>query len=179
MNQIARLATALSLVAIIPAVVQAQSTNGVHFNIAAGASLPTGDLGNVVDVGYALAVGIGVRQPASPLGFRVEGSYNEWSFSDNVFRGAKTHVGGVSANATYDFMAPGTTRRGTSSGNTLYGIGGLGVFGTGNGGSNLGWNIGGGFKFPLSGFSAYFEARYHNVSSGDFSFVPITFGLEF
>ena len=43
--------------------------------------------------------------------------------------------------------------------------------------NHFGWNVGGGLRFPLTGFSAYVEARYHSTS--DFKFTPIVFGLQF
>jgi hypothetical protein len=162
---------ALSLLAA-PMVLSAQ-TNGVQFNIAAGAAFPTGDFGNVADVGYNLTVGLGSHQRGSPLGFRVEGMYNEWNVSGIGDR--KTHAGGVVANATLDLSGATAT---SGTGNSFYLIGGLGYFGTG-GSSNIGYNVGGGFKFPLTGFSAYVEARYHSISDVNVKFVPVVFGLVF
>jgi hypothetical protein len=164
-------AVAATLLLAVPAALSAQM-NGLNFNLAAGASFPTGDFGQATDVGYNLTVGLGARQRGSPIGFRVEGMYNEWGFSGLGDR--KTHAGGVSANATLDLM-PATT---AGTGNSFYVIGGLGYFGTG-GQSNIGYNIGGGFKFPLTGFSAYIEARYHSISDVNVKFVPVVFGLVF
>jgi len=64
-------------------------------------------------------------------------------------------------------------------------IGGIGYYSTRDASfttrteSNIGWNVGGGFQFPLTGFSGYVEARYHTVSNTDVRFVPISFGLLF
>ena len=44
---------------------------------------------------------------------------------------------------------------------------------------NFGYNVGGGVRFALSGFSAYVEARYHSISNANVSFVPLVFGLQF
>jgi hypothetical protein len=178
LHSVARLAVSLILLAATPLVVRAQ-TNNFKFNISAGASFPTGNFGDNHDVGYNLGVGIGVRQPTSPLGFRLEGQYNEWSVSN--FNDFKRHAGGVLGNLVYDFPIgqPATRTRGTAAVNTLYAVGGLGAFGVGNGDTNMGWNIGGGFRFPLTGFSAYIEARYHSINNTGVSFVPLVFGLEF
>ena len=70
----------------------------------------------------------------------------------------------------------GTLERGT--GNSIYLIGGLGTYDTGSH-WDTGFNLGGGFRFPLTGFSAYIEARYHSVAGGDLKFVPVVFGLAF
>jgi len=153
-----------------PLAAQARSAaNPFSFNIAAGASIPTGNLGDVSDVGYNLTVGLGTHMLGSPLGFRAEGMYNEWGISNTNL---KVHTGAITANATYDLGTASTT-------GNFYGIGGLGYYFSGNSANDFGWNIGGGFKFPLSGFDAYVEARYHDVSNQNRSFVPIVFGLKF
>jgi len=159
--------------AAAPSVAVAQ--NPFHFNIAAGAAVPTSNLGDAFDVGYNLTAGVGIRPALSPLGFRVEGKYNSFGVKDcsDCDRGT---IKGVDANAIYDFM-PVTKTVGVS----LYGIGGLGGFATGDGDTHLGWNIGAGLRLPLTGFSGYIEARYHQVNGNgsNASYIPIVFGLTF
>ncbi len=160
-----------ALPAVTPLAAQV-NPRSIRLNVAAGASFPVSSLGDNVDVGYNVTVGLGSYQTGTPLGFRAEGSYNEWQFSGLDF---KTHASSLTGNLTYDLNP--TTIGGT--GNTFYGIGGGGIYGTGNGGTDFGWNLGGGFRFPLSGFSAYLEARYHSVSNVNYKFVPVVFGLVF
>lgn len=174
--RVTRLAAAVSLLAIAPLAAHAQANN-FEFTIGAGAAFPTGSFGDHHDVGYNLNVGIGTKQATTPLGFRLEGMYNEWNVSG--VGDFKRHAGGVLANATYDIPLSPAGKNKNNPGNTLYGIGGLGWLGTGDGDTHLGWNIGGGFRFPLTGFSAFVEARYHSVSDGNVKFVPVTFGLAF
>jgi hypothetical protein len=167
---------ALLLAPAVAALAQS-GVNNMQFNIAAGAALPTGDFGRFSDVGYNLTVGIGTRQRNSQLGFRVEGLYNEFSISGG---GGNSHAGGVTANATFDLGGGGLGTGG------LYVIGGVGyyntdepIFNVSNSQNNIGFNIGGGYRFPLTGFSAYVEARYHTIQNTDVHFVPIVFGLVF
>lgn len=175
----------LMAAALAPSSATAQLGNGSHVNIAAGASLPTSDFGNIVDVGFNVTAGLSVAQRGSPLGFRFEGMFNQFNISNqgnfNFSNPSnQIRVWGGTANATYDipFSAVGT-------GNTLYGIGGAGFANTSetqfqnSGQTNLTWNVGGGFRFPLSGFSAYVEARYHSINNTSVTFVPIVFGLVF
>jgi hypothetical protein len=155
-----------------PAMAGAQS-NTTHFNIAAGLTLPTGTFADGVDAGYHLTGGIGLKDRSSPLGFRGEVSYNGLSGKNG---GGNFHITSFTANATYDL-----SRAGASS-STLYAIGGVGAYNSGGGGgsdTHFGWNVGGGFRWPLSGFSAYLEARFHAVSTTDAHFIPISFGLVF
>ena len=52
--------------------------------------------------------------------------------------------------------------------------------GTSGGNVNeLGVNLGGGYRFALTGFSAYAEARYHHILNTSVNFIPITFGVTF
>lgn len=166
----------LAAVAIIAGAVPAAAQNTTTFNLAGGLSLPTSDFGNRTDAGYTLIAGIGVVQRGSPVSGRLEGIYNEF---DQKYRNGKAKAGGITANAQYDF---------SSSSNrsfTPYMIGGVGLYSTredrfGNDSqTNVGWNLGGGLRIPLTGFSAYFEARYHRVADVNASFVPIVVGLRF
>jgi hypothetical protein len=177
--KLALIASAAIALAVLPATAARAQLTNVHFNLGAGASIPNSDFGNAHDIGYNLVVGLGVPQRGSPLGLRIEGIYNEFAVS-----GAgdlKSHTGGVTANATYDFPL-GLVRPG-SSGNALYAIGGVGYFSTKlfdeGSRTDFGWNLGGGFRFPLTGFAAYVEARYYSISNANVKFTPITFGLVF
>jgi opacity protein-like surface antigen len=122
---------------------------------------------------------MGLRQPGSPISFRAEGVYTAYNqkFSDNT----KTSAGGITGNALYTIsVSPGTPV-------TPYIIGGIGYYNTRvdvrssevASEWDIGWNLGGGLRFPLSGFSAYIEARYNKVSNADVAFTPIVFGLAF
>jgi len=166
-----------SMVAALAAVPQVHAQS-VNYNIAAGLSLANGDFGDRNDAGYALIVGLGFTQRASPFSARAEGIYTEYNskFRDND----KSHAGGITANAIYDFKPSPSTPV------TLYAIGGVGLYSTkeeslarNDSETGVGWNLGGGLRFPLTGFSGYIEARYHSISSANVSFTPIIFGLRF
>ena len=181
MNHLSKLVACGACVALaaLPAAAVAQSTSNMQLNIAAGAAFPTSTFGDANDVGYSLIVGIGTMPRGSQIGFRAEGLYTEYSATGTS---RTSHAGGLPANAEFDL-----TQGNRSSANSLYLIGGLGWYQTKeelrfaslNSESNIGWNLGGGFRFPLTGFSAYLEARYHAVSNTDVKFVPVVFGLVF
>ncbi len=153
-------------------------TNTTKFNIAAGLSAAVGDFSDRNDAGYNITVGVGMMQHGTPYGFRAEAFYNEFNQKDVS---GTSHAGGATINVVYDLM-PATTNQS----NTLYGIGGIGYYSTrepfftDDAQTNIGWNIGAGFRFPLTGFSAYIEARYHYINANPtMSYIPITFGLAF
>jgi hypothetical protein len=174
-----RLGGLLLSAALIAAPSIATAQNPFHFNVAAGAAVPTGDLGDAANVGYNITLGVGYRAPLIPLGFRVEGKYNNFGIKD-CDDCDNLSIKGLDANVIYDFM-PGTQAVGVS----FYGIGGLGGFqadaGGGDSDTKLGWNLGAGLRIPLSGFSGYIEARFHQVNGdgGNLRWIPITFGLVF
>ena len=159
----------------LPSVALAQ--NPAKFNVSAGATFPTGDFSNGEDIGYNVAAGVGMNQRGTPLGFRFEGQYNEFGQTGTT---NKAHSGSITGNVTYDFS--GASLVPTSS---LYLIGGGGYYNTldpffdGQNQQNFGWNVGAGFRFPLTGFSVYVEARYHTVSNTEVRYIPVSFGLVF
>lgn len=173
MSRLSVVAALLVLVLTTPTASRAQS-NTTHFNIAAGLTLPTGSFGDDNDAGYNLILGLGTKPRTSALGFRAEGIFNEFN-AHGIDE--KSRVAGLTGNVTYDL-----TSGARNNTNSLYIIGGIGYYSTRQfriSDSNVGWNVGGGFQFPLTGFSAYVEARYHTVSNTDVRFVPISFGLVF
>src|SRR5262245_34942261 len=91
-------AIAITISAIPALTAGAQSPT---FNIAGGLSLANSDFGDRNDAGYSLIVGIGLRQPNSPLSFRTEGIYTEY---DRKLAGGKSHAGGILGSAVYDLM---------------------------------------------------------------------------
>lgn len=161
------------------AAARAQSNVAIGAN--AGIAFPTGDIANSVNTGYTIAVTLG-SQPKNnnPLGFRAEGSFSEFGWQGG-FDIKHRVIAGI-ANLTYDLMPSGTS--------ALYGIGGVGFYGSYDNGSNgsstthtsPGFNVGGGYRFALSGFSCYLEARYHYTTGGSIgndAYVPLVFGVQF
>lgn len=178
MNTSMRIASAFAFAAAlsIPATVHAQ---GANFSLSGGFSLANGDFGQRNDAGYSIGVGIGMTQAGSPISFRADGIYNEFN---SKFNDGKSHAGGVIASALYDFAMKDAPF-------TPYAIGGVGLYSTKEPSlvetesqTNVGWSLGAGIRFPLTGFSAYVESRYHSVSTnapGGVAFAPVVFGLRF
>jgi len=174
-----RLFATLALSALIPSASRAQAAP-IHFSVGAGVAVPTGDFGNGINAGYHLSAALTMRPTTSALEFQAEGTFNEFNVSDEFNAGGdeKVRVWSLGANALYHFNPT------TSMVGSFYGIGGLGFYNThfteiDESDTNLGWNLGGGYRYPLSGFSVYVEARYHYVTNNGPRYVPITFGLVF
>ena len=177
MNRLLRFGAVLPLFMTFGVASQARAQTPT-FNLAAGLALANGNFGDRNDAGYSLIVGIGAKPLASALSFRAEGIYSEYNQN---FENGKARAGGITGNAIYEFsMGSGVML-------TPYAIGGVGYYSTREplrnfnveSQTNIGWNLGGGVRFPLTGFSAYVEARYHSVGNVGIQFAPIVFGLAF
>jgi hypothetical protein len=144
----------------------------LSFSIAAGASLPTGDAADGLKMGYNATVGLGFKPLLVPVGVRVEGMFNSFEFDG---ADVSQRVMALTGNATYTILPQ------------LYAIGGVGMYNSkasvsgSESSSDFGFNIGAGINIPLTGFGTYVEARYHHVpvEGGNFTFVPVTFGIRF
>ena len=179
MHRLLNTAAALSLVCLFarPTTAHAQQTI-THINGAAGLAVGTGSFGDRNDAGYSLLIGLGIGQPTSALSFRAEGMYNQF---DEKFARETSHATSLTGNLVYELAG------GRAAEFVPYVIGGVGIYSTRepdgpletDSRTNVGWNVGGGVRFPLSGFSVYTEARYHSVGNVDIQMAPIVFGVVF
>ena len=153
----------------------------LSFGVAAGAAIPSGTMSNSFDTGYNLTGMVNISAPLAPVGFRVDGMFNEFNAkSGTLFPStAKDRITALSANVIVAAPVPAIVL-------SPYLIGGLGEYSsklsTSSTSTNkMGWNIGGGIKFGLAGFSALGEVRYHRIqtSGGSTAFIPVTFGVLF
>ena len=168
-------AAALAGVALISFQASAQ-TSTVHFGVAAGAAIPVSGLRDFLNTGFNGTVTVGLNPTLIPLGIRIDGAYNQFSFKSGL-GGGNLHYTSVTGNLVYKI--PGASF-------SPYAIGGAGWYNAGasGGGSstnNFGFNIGGGISMALSGFDTFLEARFNQVqtSGSPARFVPITFGVMF
>lgn len=150
-------------------------------SLTGGVSAPMGDLGEATELGYHVGAGLNLGTATLPVGLRFEAAYGGLGLKNTS--GTVRIISGT-ANAIFNI---GTTR------DAPYLIGGLGAYNRsassfgGNYGPSktvLGLNGGGGLRFPLSGISTFFEARYNimfnNETDGtNYQFIPITFGIMF
>jgi opacity protein-like surface antigen len=162
----------------------AQAQRPVSFGVAAGAAVPTGDLGDATSLGYNVTGSIGYSMPAMPVSFRVDGMFNQLSGKDfGGVTGPDLRIMALTANAAYTL--PGVAVR-------PYVIAGAGMYSSkadvdgAESSSDFGLNGGLGVRFALGGLSTYAEARLHNIFVKDdagekhnVQFSPISFGIQF
>lgn len=150
------------------------STRSVNFGIAAGASFPTGTLGDAFDTGFNVMGTLGFQPAAMPVGLRFDAAYNSFGSKGN-FDDAKIISGTANAVLTTSNMG----------GVKPYVLGGVGLynadFGPGDSQTKFGLNGGAGIEFALSGFNTYLEARYHSVftENDHANYIPLVFGIKF
>jgi outer membrane protein with beta-barrel domain len=165
-----------ALLAALAVVAPANAQRRTSLGVAAGATVPTGTLGDATSVGFHILGTLSVSGTASsPLGFRVDGMYNSLSGKND---GPDVNIWTVNGNLVYAFPGGMTA--------TPYVIAGAGWYnakadGAEESSSDFGINGGVGLRFALSGFSTFAEARFHNVFSDPESsrIIPLTFGIMF
>ncbi len=157
----------------------AQSPKPVTLGIAGGAAIPVGDFADVYNTGFNGTVGLGLTSVGTPLGIRFEGMYNKFSGRDDLLiNQPDSRIVGGTANLVYSLPGQGIRP---------YLIGGGGYYGlkldvpNAESTNKFGVNGGIGALFPLSGFNAYVEGRFHSVFTEGSStqFIPVTFGVMF
>ena len=171
--------------ATLSAILLLTASVGAHaqtsFVVSGGLNAPVARLGEIADLGYNAAAGLNLGGTSVPIGARLEIGYNGLGYKGG---GGDLRILTGTANAIFNF---GMTK------DAPYLIGGLGAYNRSSGSSTFGYgtsttalglNGGAGLRFPLSGLSTFFEARYHvmlgNAADGtNYQFIPITFGIVF
>jgi hypothetical protein len=171
----------VSLLFVSAGTADAQFSSPIRFNVHAGAAVPVGTLadnslgGGAAELGFRVGAGLELRPAFSPVGLRFDGAYDRMG------------IEGTNLNWTFWSITANGVLSPTAS--PLYFIGGLGFYSTDVTGegvdspseSDIGFNIGAGLSVPLTGFSSFIEARWHNINTeGDnISYIPIVFGIRF
>jgi opacity protein-like surface antigen len=172
---------AASLLLVGASTAGAQLASPIRFNVNAGAALPVGNFsdasGGAAQTGFRVGVGLELHAPLMPIGVRFDGAYDRMGIEG---ADANWSIWSVTANAV---LSPAVS--------PLYFIGGVGFYSTDITGSDVvfnqnaqtdfGFNLGAGLQLPLTGFSTFIEARWHNINNeGDnIQYVPIVFGIRF
>lgn len=181
----------------------------VSVGIAAGATVPTGDVADFEGTGFNIMGTLGIQPVAMPVGLRFDVSYHSLSgddFGDETIvvnqrmRPRLKTTGPVPNRQIIDPIdnfgtAPdlhiwaGTANAVLTVSNTAgikpYVLGGIGLYNVGCDGceseTNFGLNGGGGLEFGLSGFNTFIEARFQSIFTEDSNtnIIPIVFGIRF
>jgi len=183
--------------AAAPVSAQAIVSSPVRFGIMGGATAPLSDFSDAAKTGWNAGVLVNIGVPLVPVSFRIDGQWQQLKGKNfDAGKGTISHddfriIDGT-ANVVYTFGAALPAK--------FYLIGGAGVYNlrvrnddldASASSTKFGLNGGVGFKFQLTGFSTFIEARYHNVIHGSaigdvgdenaksLQFVPISVGITF
>jgi hypothetical protein len=152
---------------------EAQVTKPLVLGIGAGFTIPGGDLARDYSTGYHVVGSMLFQQRPSPISLRVDGSYSAF---DHEVNSGRVGIWGLSGNAVVtqaNQMGPYL-----AGGAGVYSRTTTGALGGTRSKTELGVNVGGGFRFALSGFDAYAQASW--LRAGDnVTFVPLVFGVLF
>jgi opacity protein-like surface antigen len=154
----------------------------VQFSVAAGASMPMGDYGDAVNMGFHAQGSAEIAPKGMPVSWRADLLWNRHGGKEDVLGpDASSSTLGLNVNAVYGIQTKSAARP--------YLIGGLGMYrssGEIDGESidattDFGFNAGAGVRFNLGTIRSFAEVRMHNVmTEGEATrVVPITFGLVF
>jgi opacity protein-like surface antigen len=183
--------------AAAPISAQAIVSSPVRFGIMGGATVPLSDLSDFNKTGWNAGALVTIGVPLVPVSFRIDGQWQQLDGKPTVGVSPSPQfpdfriIDGT-ANVVYTFGAALPTK--------FYVIGGIGAYNerahdpvndVSKSSTKFGLNAGVGFKFQLTGFATFIEARYHNVihgseigdaSTGDAKsrqFLPISVGITF
>ncbi len=181
-----RLVLAASVLAMMGTAQVTHAQLPIRFGIAGGVSAPAGDLSKVTNSGFNATLLMELRPPLLPVGFRVEGAWNQFGFDKSKTGPIDKNARALSLNANGIVNIPSPTLL------KFYAIGGIGMYkirtASTLGGATytqvsdnkFGYNIGAGLRLPFPAFEPFLEVRYHQVVDSDgFTFVPVTFGIKF
>jgi hypothetical protein len=169
------------------------TARGFYIGIAGGASMPQGDFDDGYDTGFNITIPMGWQRPLSPLGVRLDLSYDNFNgaifddvsgpieFDDATVWSAILDAKWQLAFGQPDLSTPVRRRTG------LYLLGGGGVhrfadFGSDAGDETaLGLNGGAGFQWGWGMNTVFLEARYISAFTDveNANYIPVILGITF
>jgi hypothetical protein len=173
--------SAVLLIALTAGAQQVEAQRAMGFNVGVGPTVP---IGEGKSAGFHAHLGLGLNPATLPLGFRVEGMYQQ------IPEGSDDHQEYLAGLFNAVVAVPMT-------GLSPYIIGGLGLYRheehhdghTHGAHTDFGFNVGIGTRLRVAGLGVYLEARYHGLLNGDDdghghghrgdTFIPVTVGITF
>lgn len=164
----------------------AHAQTAVQFGIGGGVGIPLSNFSDIAKLGFHGLANVEFQPASLPVGFRVEGMYSRFGFSDDfealVGEGNWQLISGT-ANVVYTFTTAAESKF------HPYLIGGAGAYNMKANQDNVdndsetkfGINAGAGFNVAMGAAAVFIEGRFHNVFTEDEStnFVPISVGVRF
>jgi hypothetical protein len=172
----------LLALALAPIALSAQKK--VSLNLAAGLTIPQGDLADRVDMGWHGLATVNLSSPTQVYGLRFDIAHHRFNYGDDLraaVGNGREQTTSATINLTYRLPM-------YDSPISPYLITGLGAYMTSctqgpecDMQAHYGWNIGLGTRLYVLGFQSFIEARFHRTGhrGADVHYLPITFGITF
>jgi len=176
-----RVALVVSLaIMAVPAVASAQ----IGFGVAAGAAFPMGDFGKSWNSGYHVQASVNISPPVLPIGFRIDGTLDNFAVKASTNATGSARIAGVGGNVLLGLGGVPLLGPYVLAGVGFYNINAsatAGSFSASGSTNKPGMNVGAGFRFGLGSMGVFAEAGYHYISGdvGSTQFVPVMFGISF
>ncbi|MFL5492757.1 MAG: hypothetical protein ACJ8DC_00080 [Gemmatimonadales bacterium] len=181
-----KLVKSAALIALaLSANVSAAKAQGVELSLGGGISSPLGTFDDATKLGWNGLAAVSVVPTGSPVGFQVDGEYQQFPFDG--FSGHERFLIGT-GDVVYKFKVSenSTVRPYLIGGGGVYNFKGTGSstlsgnFSTSGSTTKFGINGGAGLDFKAGSAGLFVEGRFHDVFTAgkDETFVPITVGLR-
>ena len=157
-------------------------------SIGGGITIPTGSTSDGLKTGWNGTAAIQYKPAGSPLGFQVDGMYQQLKATDAVKAldptADKSEIWSGTGNLVFWFPVAGETkiRPYLLGGGGVYNIKAKPTTGTSVSSTKFGINVGAGFDFDIQDkIGIFVEGRFHNVfvTGSDAKFIPISAGIRF
>lgn len=169
---------------------------GFYWGLASGASVPAADFEHGYNTGWNVTIPLGWDFLASPIGVRVDGSYDRmagesfasysnsdaevWSLVGDIK--LRHHLPLTRSRTTIYALGGGGMHKFVSSGSTPAANGFATSFSSSS--TRWGWNAGAGLSFGFGRSALFIESRYFGVTTPNANvksahFVPVILGLTF
>jgi Outer membrane protein beta-barrel domain len=146
---------------------------GPTYGLQAGSSIPFGDLGDAVSIGFHGGGFVEARPEGFPFKLRGDAQFVRFGGKDG---GESLNVIQGTGNAVFDFPTSGGKK------SPAFAIAGIGFYRSsskgGDSSTDFGFNLGGGFNFSQSSaYKPFIDGRIHFVD--DSEYIGITVGFRF
>jgi hypothetical protein len=171
--------------AVVASAVPLTAQSPLSIGVGGGVSLPEGDIADDVNTGWHGLVTAALASPMHPWSLRLDVTYNQFGFSDQLETalGGEGHLSAGSATLNLTYRLPKVTWP-----IQAYLLGGLGAYRTDcspgptcEARVRYGWNYGVGAQFFFLGLRNFVEIRGHRTKShtDDVHYFPVTLGIMF
>jgi hypothetical protein len=150
-----------------------------NLGLATGLTMPVSELGRIDNVGFHVSAVVQSSQPLTTFGLRGDLSFNSFARKATI-RDVTERIFSITAGPIFHPAGLATSYP--------YAVGEFGIYTVSTSpapigsrsATDLGVNVGAGYRFAIGARSTFAEVRYHRIlTEGGARYLPLTFGLLF